>query len=77
MSFSLWGSNEVEWVHKEAHNNGGGGILSMWHKLGFKCDSQEVGDGYVATFGRYLKTNAKVAIFNVYSSCDWEEKKQL
>ncbi|KAK7374187.1 hypothetical protein VNO80_07614 [Phaseolus coccineus] len=37
-------NQQVEWVHKEALN-GGGGILSMWHKLGFKCDSQEVGDG--------------------------------
>jgi len=44
------GSNEVEWVHKEVIN-GGGGILSTWHKLEFKCDNQEVEDGYVVTFG--------------------------
>jgi len=74
MSFSLWGNNEVQWVHKEGHN-GGGGILSMWHKSGFKCESQEVGDGYIALFGQHLKTSSKVAIINVYYSCVWEEKK--
>jgi len=78
--YNMWGHNNVEWVSKQAMGNSGG-ILTMWHKKKFKCVKQIVRDRYIGVIGHVYSSNnvnpIPVAIFNVYSSCEFNEKISL
>ena len=78
--YKLWGDNKIEWVNKLAMGNSGG-ILTMWHKDKFKRVKHIIGESYVGVIGEYCKSvnnnPIPVAIFNVYSSCNFNEKIQL
>ena len=70
--FSLWGSNDISWVHRGIDREGEG-ILTMWDNKVFKCVSVEEGKGYVLLAVDYKygasDSNVKVLIMNVYAPC--------
>jgi len=45
--FSLWGSNDVGWIHNEGLR-GVGSLIVMWHKQIFHCESHVMGTGFIA-----------------------------
>jgi len=57
------------------------GILTVWNKEKFRCVKQIVGNMYIGVIGEFYSKNnvdpIHVAIFNVYSSCDFNEKVSL
>jgi len=53
--FSLWGDNNIGWIHNGG-DNGNGGLLSMWHKEAFSYESHSTGKGYIATVGQHVKS---------------------
>jgi len=40
--FSIWGNNDVGWIHNEGLS-GAGSLLVMWHKQMFQCESHVMG----------------------------------
>jgi len=74
--YSLWGDNKVGWLHYEG-DNGGGSLLSMWHKDAFIYDSHVMGKGFIAISGQLVKANCRCVVVNVYAACSLREKKVL
>jgi len=74
--FSLWGNNNVGWVHYGS-DNGSGSLLSMWHKEAFSYDTHVMGKGFIAVFGQYKKSNCMCVVVNVYAACSLSEKISL
>jgi len=74
--FALWGDNRVGWIHYEGEN-GGGSLLSMWHKDMFCYESHVMGKGFIVIFGQHLRSTRKCVIVNIYSACSLREKKIL
>jgi len=50
--YSLWGSNEIGWLHRGIDKEGGG-ILTMWNNHLFSCSSMVEGKGFICTIGEY------------------------
>ena len=48
---SLWGDNNVGWLHY-GEDNGSGSLLSMWCKEAFCYESHVMGKGFIAVFGQ-------------------------
>ena len=74
--FSLWGNNNIGWLHYEGDNESGS-ILSMWHKEAFSYDSHVRGKGFIVVFGYYSKTNIRCVVVNVYVACNLSDKRLL
>ena len=74
--FSLWGDNNIGWIHNGGAN-GNGGVLSMWHKDTFTYESHSLGKGYIATVGQHVKSAKRCCVVNVYAACSLKEKKRL
>ena len=78
--FSLWGSNDIGWIHRGI-NKEGGGILTMWNNQEFKCIRSVEGKGFIVSEGEYLYGGSDqfipVVIINVYSPCSNSEKHTL
>jgi len=74
--YSLWGDNKVGWLHYEGEN-GGGGMLSMWHQEAFIYETHRMGKGYIAVYGRLVKDNLRCVVVNVYAACNSRDKKTL
>ena len=74
--FSLWGDNNVGWVHYGGEN-GSGSLLTMWHKDAFTYESHEMGKGFIAVVGQHTKSNCRCVVVNVYSACLLREKIDL
>ncbi|XP_068485324.1 uncharacterized protein [Phaseolus vulgaris] len=74
--YSLWGDNKVGWLHYKG-DNGGGSLLSMWHKDVFIYDSHVMGKGFIFVFGLHVKANCRCGVVNVYAPCSLREKKVL
>jgi len=74
--FSLWGDNNVGWIHNGGIN-GSGSLLSMWHKDAFKCESHVMGTGYIAAVGTHVRSAQRCCVVNVYAACNLKEKKIL
>ena len=72
--FSLWGDNKVGWIHHEGEN-GCGSLLSMWYEEAFSYVSHVKGKGFIAVFGKHIKSNTSCAVVNVYAACNLNEKK--
>jgi len=74
--FALWGDNRIGWVHNEG-DNGGGRLLSMWHKEAFCYESHVMGKGFIVIVGQHLCSKRRCVIANIYSSCTLKDKKIL
>jgi len=74
--YSLWGEKKVGRLHFEG-DNGGGSILSMWHKDAFSYESHEMGKGFIVVYGKHIKTNRRCVVANIYAACSLREKKVL
>jgi len=74
--FSLWGSNEVGWIHNEGCR-GAGSLLVMWNKQAFQYESHVVGTGFIMIFGLHTKANLRCAVVNVYAACNMGEEESL
>jgi len=74
--YSLWGDNNVGWVHYE-RDNGGGSFLSMWRTDAFIYDNHIMGKGYIAVSGQHVKANCRCVVVNIYAACSLREKKVL
>jgi len=74
--YYLWGNNKVGWLHYEGEN-GGGGMLSMWHQEAFNYETHSMGKGYIAVYGRLAKDNLRCVVVNVYAACNLSDKKTL
>jgi len=74
--FSLWGDNNIGWLHYEG-DNGSGSLLSMWHKEAFSYISHLMGKGFIVVFGTYSKANIICVVVNVYVACNLRDKKVL
>jgi len=74
--FSLWGDNNIGWLHYEGVT-GSGGLLSLWHKEAFCYNSHLMGKGFIDVFGTYSEANVKCVIVNVYAACNLRDKKML
>jgi len=49
----------------------------MWHKEVFLCQSHLMGKGFIVFFGKHLQTNMDIVVVNVYSACNFQDKKTL
>jgi len=74
--FSIWGDNNIGWVHNGGEN-GAGGLLSMWNKAAFKYEGHLVGKGYIAIMGQHGKSAQRCCVVNVYAACTLKDKKLL
>jgi len=74
--FTLWGDNKTGWIHNEG-DNGGGSLLSMWHKEALCYESHVMGKGFIIVADQHLKTTHRCVIVNVYSACALRDKKLL
>jgi len=78
--YNLSGDNNINWVSISAVGNLGG-ILTMWHKDRFKFSKHVIGDSYIGVIGEYCNNANRdltpVVVFNVYSSCNFNEKVKL
>ena len=74
--FSLWGDNNIGWVHYEGEN-GAGSILSMWHKDKFCYHSHAVGIGFIAVVGQHINSNCLCLVVNIYAACNLSAKISL
>jgi len=78
--YNLWGDNNIDWVSKPVVGNSGG-ILTIWHKNKFKLAKHIAGESYIGVFGEYCNSVnnvlTPVAVFNVYSSCNFNEKVKM
>ena len=72
--YSLWGDNKVGWIHHEG-DNGCGSLLSIWYEEAFSYVSHVKGKGFIAVFGKHIKSNTSCAVVNVYAACNLNEKK--
>ncbi|WJX40941.1 hypothetical protein P8452_28364 [Trifolium repens] len=66
---SLWGSNEFDFVFKEADGRSGG-LLTIWGLESFKLTSSVCLNHAQITTGIWLKDNTLVVFVNVYAPCD-------
>ena len=71
--FSLWGDNNIGWVHYEGLN-GAGSLVTMWRKTAFSYDNHVVGAGYIAVMGQHLKTGSQCVVVNIYAPCSLNAK---
>jgi len=74
--FSLWGNNEVGWIHNEGLR-GAGSLLVMWHKQTFQYESHVVGTGFIVILGLHTKSYLRCAVVNVYAACNMSDKESL
>jgi len=74
--YSLWGDNNVGWLHNEG-DNGAGSMLSMWHKGKFIYHSHIMGNGFIAIVGQHVKSNFMCFVVNVYATCNYRDKVAL
>jgi len=70
--YSVWGNNEISWVHRGVDKEGGD-ILTMWSKQLFICSRIVEGKGFIMTEREYKHEDnnqfVEVALINVYSPC--------
>lgn len=59
--YSLWGSNEISWVHRSVDMEGGD-ILTLWNKKVFMCDRTKQGKWYIVIEGKYRTEEGNKAI---------------
>jgi len=75
--YSLWGSNDISWIHRGADKEGGG-ILTLWDNKKFTCSRSEEGKGFILTEGMYKSGDSvvgvKVIVLNVYALCSNSDK---
>ena len=75
--FSLWGSNDISWVHRGIACEGWG-ILTLCDNKVFKCDLSVKGKGFVLVVEDYKcgvsGPNVNVLIMNIYAPCSNKEK---
>jgi len=50
--YALWGSNNINWVHRSVDVDGGG-ILTMWHNQIFNCIKTVEGKGFIIIIREY------------------------
>jgi len=74
--FSLWGDNNVGWIHNGGIN-GSGSLLSMWRREAFTFESHSMGRGYIAVVGIHVRSAQRCCVVNVYAACNLKEKKIL
>jgi len=74
--FSLWGNNEVGWIHNEGLR-GAGSLLVMWHKQAFQYESHVVGTGSIVILGLHTKSNLRCAVVSVYAAYNISNKESL
>jgi len=78
--FSLWGKNDITWIHRGIDKEGGG-ILTMWDNKVFSCFGSVEGKGFILIEGWYKSgesdSGVKVIVVNVYPPCSIREKEQL
>ena len=71
--FSLWGNNNIGWVHYEG-NNGAGSMISMWQKDKFCYETHVVGTGFIAVVGQHIHSGHRCFVVNVYAACNLRAK---
>lgn len=76
MCQSLWGNEEIEWIHSPAINHGGG-ILCIWRKGCFSVSSVTCNPSWIGLKGRLLGRDDDCVLINVYAPCSFEGKRQL
>ncbi len=74
--FSWWGDNKVGWIHNKGEE-GGGSLLSLWHKEVFSYENHLMGKGFIVVIGQHLKSSSRCVVANVYSPCALNAKKTL
>jgi exonuclease III len=76
LCYSLWGSNDCEWVFRPSEGSSGW-ILSIWSKSCATLVSSFQGEGYVGVTLDWGVEKKRCTIINVYSRCDLAAKKRL
>jgi len=71
--FNLWGDNKVGWLHYGG-DNGSGSLLSLWHKEAFCYEKHVMEKGFIAVFGKHIKSNCRCVVVNVYVACSVSDK---
>jgi hypothetical protein len=74
--YSLWRSEDCDWVYKPSVGNSGG-ILSIWRKSNATLVSSFQGDGFVGVCLNWGVENLRCIVVNVYSKCDLVAKRRL
>ncbi|GKV39902.1 hypothetical protein SLEP1_g47602 [Rubroshorea leprosula] len=79
----IWGSDDFEWVAREAEGLSGG-MLCIWNSKKFKMGRVLAGTDFIGVEGAWGVEQCPVSIINVYSPCQlgkkrilWEELKAL
>lgn len=73
---SLWGNEEVEWIHSPAVNHGGG-VLCFWRKGIFSVITSTCNLRWIGIKGRMKGRSEDCVLINVYAPCGLEGKRQL
>jgi exonuclease III len=76
LCFSLWGSDDCDWVYLPADGRSGG-ILSIWCKSNSSLIFSFIGEGFVGVCIEWGPQKTICIIVNVYSKCDIASKRNL
>ncbi|PWA73502.1 RNA-directed DNA polymerase, eukaryota [Artemisia annua] len=73
---NIWGSDDVDYVKKDADGRSGG-ILLMWDNKVFNKDQVISEPGFVAVLGRWIGVSDMVGFVNVYGPRNESDRKAL
>ncbi|KAJ9549508.1 hypothetical protein OSB04_022051 [Centaurea solstitialis] len=73
---SYWGNLGFESVFKSSQGRSGG-LISVWDKQLFSCESSFTGDGFLVTIGWWQCPVVKVAMVNIYAPQQNSRKRKL
>ncbi|GLT48341.1 hypothetical protein SLA2020_219730 [Shorea laevis] len=76
ISRTVWGSDEVEWVAKDALGLSGG-IACFWNSKVIRATRVLEGEHYIGIEGIWHPENEPVFLINVYSPCQLSRKRVL
>ncbi|GKU93781.1 hypothetical protein SLEP1_g7347 [Rubroshorea leprosula] len=74
--YSIWGSENCEWLMKAAQGSAGG-ILSIWNPKFFRMHKKLEGTGFCGMTGFWGVDQIPCSFGNIYSSCNRQEKWQM
>ncbi|KAF1891499.1 hypothetical protein Lal_00012388 [Lupinus albus] len=73
---SLWDGFDFDWIFQPSIGKSGG-LLCIWKKDKFQMISYRSGKGFLGVVGYYLNSSDLCHIINVYSPCNYKEKREV
>ncbi|KAF1869216.1 hypothetical protein Lal_00048498 [Lupinus albus] len=73
---TLWYGSDFDWIFQPSIGRSGG-LLCIWKTDKFQKSSFKSGKGYLGVTSKYEDSTELCHIVNVYSSCNYTEKRQV